>query len=206
MRHNNNRSTVAAAGAALIIAFALLPISLAAKPNPVGQTQDAQSNISEKHKQAIAAFEQRVKDYVKMREGLEDKMPKLPDDSKQEQIDAHKAAFQNSVRAARTDAKNGDIFSADIAEYIRLTIQNEFKGKDRQELRKTVLGAETDGVPVRVNYPYPENKELVEMPPTLLLKLPQLPKQMRYRFVGNHMLLVDRENGLIIDYMPHALP
>jgi hypothetical protein len=44
------------------------------------------------------------------------------------------------------------------------------------------------------------------MPPTLLLKLPQLPKQVRYRFVNRHMLLVDRENGLIVDYMLNALP
>jgi hypothetical protein len=57
-----------------------------------------------------------------------------------------------------------------------------------------------------VNYPYPEAKELVEMPPTLLLVLPPLPKQVRYRYVGKHMLLVDRENGLIIDYMLDALP
>jgi hypothetical protein len=44
------------------------------------------------------------------------------------------------------------------------------------------------------------------MAPTLLLKLPQLPKQIRYRFVGRNMLLVDRENGLIIDYMTDAIP
>jgi hypothetical protein len=44
------------------------------------------------------------------------------------------------------------------------------------------------------------------MPPTLLLRLPHLPKQIRYRFVGPNLLLVDRENGLIIDFMNNALP
>ena len=44
------------------------------------------------------------------------------------------------------------------------------------------------------------------MPPTLLLKLPQLPKQLRYRFVNRNLLLVDRENGLIVDYMTNAIP
>ena len=42
--------------------------------------------------------------------------------------------------------------------------------------------------------------------PTLLAKLPQLPKEVRYRFVGRNMLLVDRESNVIIDYMPDALP
>ena len=73
-------------------------------------------------------------------------------------------------------------------------------------MRKTILEADTAGVPLRVNYPYPEAKELTQMPPTLLLKLPQLPKEVKYRFVGRHLLLVDNDNGLIVDYMTKALP
>ncbi len=170
------------------------------------QAQATQPAVSDEDKQAIAAFEKRVKDYVALREGLEDKMPKLATKSTPEQIEAHKTAFEETVRMARTGAKAGDVFSPEIAEYIRATIRDEFKGKDRQELRKMVLEADTKGVPLRINYPYPDDKELVEMPPTLLLRLPQLSKQVRYRFVNRHMLLVDRENGLIIDYMLDALP
>ena len=80
------------------------------------------------------------------------------------------------------------------------------KGRERVELRQTVFEAETKGVPVRVNAAYPESKELTEMPPSLLLALPQLPKQVRYRFVGTNLLLVDRESNLIIDYMQRAVP
>jgi hypothetical protein len=168
--------------------------------------QNPQGNLSAQDKQVIAAFEKSVKDYVALRERLEEKMPKLPEKSTPEQIEAHKAAFENIVRTARVSAKQGDIFTAGIAGHIRVAIRDEFKGKDRLELRKMVLEADTKGVPLRVNYPYPDNKELVEMPPTLLLRLPQLPKQVRYRFVNRHMLLVDRENGLIVDYMLDALP
>jgi hypothetical protein len=170
------------------------------------QNQAAQAVVSAQDKQAIAAFEKRVKEYANLREQLEDKMPKLAEKSTPEQIEAHKNAFEESVRTARTGAKQGDLFTSDIIGYIRTTIRDEFKGKDRQELRKLVLEADTKGVPLRVNYPYPDSKELVEMPPTLLLRLPQLPKQVRYRFVNRHMLLVDRENGLIVDYMLNAIP
>ena len=100
----------------------------------------------------------------------------------------------------------GQLFTRDVARHVRSVIAAEFKGRDRAELLKTVAEAETKGVPLRVNYPYPESKELLEMPATLLLKLPTLPKQVKYRFVGRNMLLVDRENGLIIDYMTNALP
>ena len=190
--------------ARLVVVSAML--ALIAAPAIGQQKQDTQSNISATDQQTIAAFDKRVKEYVRLREQLEDKMTKLPEKSTPEQIEAHKTAFEDIVRTARVGAKQGDIFTPAIIKYIRMTIKNEFKGKDLQELRKSVMEADTKGVPLRVNYPYPENKELLEMPPTLLLKLPQLPKQVKYRFVNRHMLLVDRENGLIVDYMLNALP
>lgn len=155
---------------------------------------------------AAVAFETRAKKYSELRERLEDEMPKLPKEATPEQIEAHKTAFRERVRAARAGAKAGQLFTPDVAAYIRSTIKSSFDAGERAELRKTVLEAETKGIAVRINHSYPEAKELVEMPPTLLLRLPQLPKQLRYRFVGQHLLLVDRENGLIVDYMTKALP
>ncbi len=167
----------------------------------------ASAQDSTPNKQAADAFEKRVKDYVKLREGIEEKMPKLSTEAKPEEIEVHKKKLQDSVRAARIGAKHGDIFTPDAVALIRNIIKEEFKGKDRVELRKTVLvEAEVKALPLRVNYPYPETKEQLEMAPTLLLKLPPLPKQIRYRFVGRNMLLVDRENGLIIDFMTNAVP
>ena len=142
-----------------------------------------------------------------MREALEEKMPKLSKEAKPEEIQAHKTQFQERVRNARLTSKRGDVFTPDATALIRKMIKDEFKGRDRVEFRDTVLReAENKGVPLRVNYPYPESQELMEMPPTLLLRLPQLPKQLRYRFVRQNLLLVDRENGLIIDYMTNAVP
>jgi hypothetical protein len=159
------------------------------------------------NKQTAEAFEKRVKEYVKLREGIEEKMPKLSTEAKPQEIEVHKKQLQESVRSARSGAKHGDVFTPEAAAMIRAIIKDEFKGKDRVELRKTVLvESEVKALPLRVNYPYPETQEQLEMPPTLLLKLPQLPKQIRYRFVGDNMLLVDRENGLIIDFMKNAIP
>jgi hypothetical protein len=193
-------------GATLTICLSLALSATALAQTTAGPSQNTQVVLSAKDKQTVAAFDKRVKEYVKMRERVERKMPKLSKDATPEQIEAHKTTFQERVRAARAGAKPAQIFKTDIASYIRATIKDEFKGRDRAELRETVFEAETQGVPVRVNYPYPPSKELLEMPPTLLLRLPQLPKQLRFRFVGRSMLLMDRENGLIIDYMTDALP
>jgi Ni/Co efflux regulator RcnB len=163
--------------------------------------------LSPADKQTAEAFEKRVKDYASLRERLEEKMPKLSKEAKPEEIETHKKQFQERVRAARAGAKHGEIFTPEAQALIRRIIKDEFKGRERAEFRDTVLKeAEIKAVPLRVNYPYPEGGELLEMPATLLLRLPQLPKQVRYRFVGRNFLLVDRENGLIVDYMTNALP
>lgn len=163
--------------------------------------------LSPADKQTAEAFEKRVKDYASLRESLEEKMPKLSKEAKPEEIETHKKQFQERVRAARAGAKHGEIFTPEAQALIRRIIKDEFKGRERAEFRDTVLKeAEIKAVPLRVNYPYPEGGELLEMPATLLLRLPQLPKQVRYRFVGRNFLLVDRENGLIVDYMTNALP
>lgn len=207
MKYENRKRTRLAVGvsAAFLLALVLAPLTARAQ-GATAATQDAQANLSEKDKQTVAAFDERVKAYVKMREGLEEKLPKLPKDATSEQIERHKTSFQEIVRNARVGAKHGDVFTPEAAAYLRGVIKTIFDAREKQEVREKVFEAENKEVPIRVNYTYPETAELVEMPPTLLMQLPQLPKQVKYRFVGRNLLLVDRENGLIIDYMTDALP
>lgn len=184
---------------ALVISVCLFSI------NGVAQTIQT-PQLTDQEKQLVKVFDQKVKSYVKQRETVRKKLPALSKDATPEQIQAFQTAFTEQTRASRANAKQGDLFIAPISTYIRSLIKTEFKGTDRAQLRKTVLEADTKGVALRVNYPYPETKELAEMPPTLLLRLPPLPKEVKYRFVGRHLLLVDTDNGLIIDYMLNALP
>ena len=201
MRHGSKTTR-----APLSAATALLCLACLCGSAVIAQDQHSPPVLTPIEKETVKSFEKRVKEYVSLRESLERKLPNLSSEAKPEEIEAHKKSFEDSVRKARANAKAGDVFTPDISGYIRAMIKTEFKGTDRKELKQTVLEADTKGVPLRVNYPYPETKELSQVPPTLLLKLPQLPKQVRYRFVRRHLLLVDRENGLIVDYMQNALP
>jgi hypothetical protein len=209
MKRVNRESAGRAAGTAAAVFGGILLAVLACAPAAFAQGAQtaAGTPVANVPKTAaVTAFEKRVQDYADMREAIEEKMPKLSKDAKPEEIERHKAAFQAAVRAARAGAKRGDLFLADVVGHIRAQVNSEFQGREGAALKKTYLvEADVKGVPLRVNYPYPEAKEQVEMPPTLLLKLPQLPKQVRYRFVGRHLLLVDRENGLIVDYMTDAI-
>lgn len=201
------RETFKSITSVLRAALFLLGVVACAPLAAFAQAQDApQTSKTIEGDKIVAAFEGRVKEYAVLRERLEDKLPKLPKDATPEQIKAHKTRFEEIVRAARPEAKQGDIFTPEAAAHIRATIREMYKGEKLQALREEILEAETAGVAIRVNYTYPDSKELTQIPPTLLLKLPQLPKQVKYRFVGNNLLLVDRENGLIVDYMTNPLP
>jgi hypothetical protein len=193
-------SLVSGLALSLILSICLLPVADA----QVQTKLNSQNSAADR--KAIGAFEDRVKDYLKLRTQVKDQLPKLSKDSTPEQIESYRKSFEEGMRTARAGAKRGDVFNTTGSEYIRRTLKTEFDRKEKAELRKIIFEAENKDVPLRVNYPYPESKELTEMPPTLLLKLPQLPKEVKYRFVGRNLLLVDRDNNVIIDYMVDALP
>ena len=57
-----------------------------------------------------------------------------------------------------------------------------------------------------MNEVYPENLPLTTTPPALLSKLPQLPQELAYRIVGRDLTLKDTKAGLIVDFIPNAIP
>src|SRR3712207_6854284 len=99
---NNMRERVSlAAVAAILLGLTLTPVSFVAVP-AFAQAQGARVALSAADRQTAAAFEKRVREYVDMRERLErERLPKLSKDAKPEEIERHKAAFQEMVRSAQ---------------------------------------------------------------------------------------------------------
>ena len=145
-----------------------VPLSLAFLLSWVVSGVQAEQQQTGTHETTISAFNDRVKQYIKLRGKVEEQLPKLSDKSQPPEIETHKAVLQANIITARSGAKSGDIFTTDIANHIRGVIKQEFTGKRLNELRESVKEAQTKGVPLRVNVPYPETKELIEMPPSVL--------------------------------------
>ena len=194
--------------ATLLLIFSLSALALGQQTQTQAPKSVATATKPEtKHdKLLLKNYDKAIKQYVSLRESVRKKLPPLSKDSTPEQISAYQKQFIDALRAERGYAKQGYMFTQPVAKYIRDLIRKEFKGTDRVEVREAILEADTTGVPLKVNYPYPETKELTQIPPTLLLTLPNLPKEVKYRFVQRSLLLVDTDNGLIIDYMTGALP
>src|SRR6266581_3906049 len=118
-----------------------------------------------------------------------------------------KKAMAEKIQAARADAKQGDIFTPEIEVYFRKRIAAALKGRNGTKIRSSLRHAEpVHGIQLHVNQPYPDGVPLQSVPPTLLLHLPRLPKDLEYRIVGHDLALHDIGPNLIVDFIPGAIP
>ena len=185
-----------------------LCLSVVAAP-ATGQTEAAKPQEQQTAKQlrVFKEFADLVQQYVDLHRKLEASLPALGPKEPQEKIVERQKALSGRIKEARAAAKRGDIFAPEIAEEFRHLIRQELQGPKGSNSRKTIR----DGEPIkprrlRVNDLYPEALPTTTMPPSLLLNLPQLPKEVEYRIVGRDWVLLDIEANLIVDFIHEALP
>ncbi len=160
-----------------------------------------------KQVQAFKQFTELVQQYVVLRNKAVASLPRLKSKEPQEKIVERQQAFAQKIREARAGAERGDIFAPEIAEEFRHLIRRELQGPKGPNARKTMRqGDPVKPFRLRVNDMYPEMLPATTMPPALLLKLPQLPKEVAYRIVGRDLVLQDAEANLIVDFVHEALP
>ena len=152
----------------------------------------------------INDFEARVAKYLEARKKEAGSAPR-PTNS------ADKLAGAQQDRATKVQEKlpsaQGDIFTREIAEYMRRQISTTLSGPEGTKVRSSLRhGEPLQGLKLRVNQVYPEGIPLQSTPPTLLLNLPPLPKDLEYRFVGRALVLHDTVPNLIVDFISDAIP
>ena len=152
-------------------------------------------------------FNKRVKDYVDLHKKAVSTLPPLKKPtSNDEDIKAAELALGKALRAARPDARQGDIFTPQVAPILRAMVTQYYKEHPAVSTRKEML----DEVPIfkpAVNQVYPEKLAKATMPPDLLKNLPALPATIvEYRIVGTYLTLRDVAANLIVDFIPNVLP
>jgi hypothetical protein len=158
-------------------------------------------------KAAFADFAKRLDEYIELRRKLVDSVGPLDETKSQAEIAARAAQLAKSITAARSTAKQGDLFTPEVATVIATLIKEEYSRRPApvQETREEQQDEVPDFVP-HVNQIYPTTYPLATFPPTLLPLLPPLPKEVEYRVVNHYLILRDIEANLILDFMPHAVP
>ena len=148
-------------------------------------------------------FSQQLEEYLKLQKAV----PRLRTTKKREEIVARRQALAQKIRETRSDAKQGDIFTPAASEEFRRVIRSVFQGPKGASVRKTIR----QGEPIQdrhltINSEYPERLPVTTVPPTLLLRLPQLPPEVAYRIIGHDFVLEDIEARVVVDFIPGALP
>ena len=152
-------------------------------------------------------FLDRVRAYVKMQKSLEASLPALKPTKDPAQIVECQHALAMKIVEARRDALQGDIFTHEATERFRKIIRKSFEGPEGHLARKTMQqDTPFKVVPMHVNDVFADNIPLTTTPPTLMLKLPELPPELAYRFVGRDLVLKDNRAELVVDLITNALP
>jgi hypothetical protein len=156
------------------------------------------------HAQVMAQFSERVAAYLALQKKVEGTLPAQKETNDPQRITEHIARLATGIRAARANAKAGDIFNS-AAEQFRQAIQED--SKDRSVRDKFAAMQEVPkGTPPRVNADYPETAALATVPPLILNRLQRLPDGLEYRFMGRDLILRDSRANLIVDVLHEAVP
>ena len=182
-----------------------LPLFVLLAPGFVGQSREPR--VSEEVRD-FESFAGRIQEYVKLQKNLDASLPTLKPTEDVAQIIEHQHALAGKIAEARRAARQGDIFTHELAERFRKIIRSAFRGPEGRFARRTIRQDDPSKVIARlhVNDVFPEGIPLTTMPPTLLLKLPELPDELTYRFVGHDLTLIDTKARLIVDLIPNAIP
>jgi hypothetical protein len=117
------------------------------------------------------------------------------------------AALRDALRAARANAREGDVFanaSDELRRRIRWALrENGFESRD---LVADMLADTEEGArPLVVNESF--SWALGNLMPAFLIRaLPELPDELQYRLVGPDLALIDLDPNLVVDILRDALP
>ena len=156
--------------------------------------------------QALAQFDERLKQYADLHKRLENTLPRLAKETDPKIIDTHQRALEKLIKAERKNAKPGDLFTPAVQAHIRQLLARVFAGKQGAELKGTILDENPGKIALTVNSRYPDEVPLSTVPPQVLSALPKLPKELEYRFIGDRLILLDVHAHTVADYMDNVFP
>ena len=168
------------------------------------QLVQSPSSIGSPDGSVVTEFNQRVKEYVALRDQIAGTLKKLSTKATPLEIDANQRALLALVAKGRADAKQGDIFVPAMQTFIRGLVRRVLQGPDGAKMKASLMDENPMGVKLAVNDRYPDQIPLATMPPDILAALPKLPDNLEYRFVGNRLVLLDTNAHLIVDFVPDS--
>ncbi len=156
----------------------------------------------------LVAFARAADNYAFMHRRLERRLPVVEVNANPETIRRAIDAMATAVRAARPDARQGEMFNPLVLVAIRTRIARALRahGMTAADVRAAELaeGVDSSAVTLKVNGAFPWLIGTA-MVPCVIEALPPLPPELQYRIVGRDLVLLDVHAGLVVDILPLAL-
>lgn len=146
-------------------------------------------------------FSARMSRYAELRSELEKALPPVRVTNDPGEIRSAQRALAKKIRTLRAGAHEGDMLTAATGVEVKKVLCIEMNA----ETWETIMDDNPGEFSSHVNDSYPEKRPLSTVPPNILARLPKLPHDVQYRFLGRHLILHDTRANLILDRLPYAI-
>ena len=188
----------------ILCAFSLVLAGSVALAEDTKRTVPPHSGSSE--------FEANVRRYLELRKAATKSVPELKKKDDPASVVAREQGLAAAIRKARPAARPGDIITEATRKYFqsltvsRMHAQGGAAVKDTLKQGNPAADPEGADVKLQINGIYPKSAPRSTMPASLLTRLPKLPEELEYRFIGRTLVLLDTGANLIVDYATQVGP
>lgn len=191
-------------GAAVVMTCCAHSKTLEAQTVPTAGIAAGQSDAAAQavlDEELVSDFRKRADKYMKLHEKLQNlgDRQKLRDDISENLVSEQALAMR--IRYARHDARPGEVFTRPIAMALRRALSPVLRGLDARGTRESIREDAPAVFVLAVNGDYPAGASRSTMPIDVLHSLPPLPKGLEYRIVDTHLVLIDLDANIVVDYV-----
>ena len=147
----------------------------------------------------LRGFVSRVEAYARLHQRLERPLSAFGASADPLSRLVNRAYLASAIRAARSRARQGDIFTSDVADVFRARLADALSTLETDAL----VALPPAATAIQVNEPLREEAS-ASRPPVLLEALPPLPGGIEYWILGSDLVLWDAQADLVIDVLPAA--
>ena len=155
---------------------------------------------------AFRAFDAAVARYIALQQKVRTEVPGLRPELTAQQLNDASDRLAAAIRRARPRAAQGEFFDAEAARLIRQRIVDAVRAPGSTLVLESIDDETPPKVKPGIHLRFPEGLEMATMPPSILALLPRIPSELEYRIIGEYLVLRDVSAGLIIDFIPGAVP
>ena len=149
----------------------------------------------------VSDFTRRADRYMQLHDKIEKQgTPQKQRDDIGENLVSQQAMAMR-IRFARYDARPGDLFTPAIALALRRALDPELRGPAALRVRESIREDAPVTFVLAVNGSFPQGGSRSTMPGNVLRILPPLPDGLEYRIVDTHLVLIDLDADIVVDYM-----